>query len=128
MTAKLDSVVEKLENKESKRKEDRKEEESEDLKKWLNQNKMSSGNPGHTKKKRNRKMSRASSDDSERNKDSELDFTEENDSDEEENSKKQSRKRTARPVAGWKIRYDGKDDSRNLNKFIAEIEFFAEME
>lgn len=37
-------------------------------------------------------------------------------------------KRRPRPVADWKLKYDGKDDGKLLNKFLAEVEFMAEAE
>lgn len=37
-------------------------------------------------------------------------------------------KRRPRPVCDWKLKYDGKDEGRNLNKFVSEVEFMAEAE
>lgn len=37
-------------------------------------------------------------------------------------------KRRPRPVCDWKLKYDGKDDGRGLNKFVSEVEFMAEAE
>lgn len=44
-------------------------------------------------------------------------------------SGKQKRvRRQPRSVADWKMKYDGKDEGRKLNKFITEVEFMAEAE
>ncbi|XP_062712466.1 uncharacterized protein LOC134289848 [Aedes albopictus] len=43
-------------------------------------------------------------------------------------SKRKGSSRRPRPVADWKLKYDGKDDGKLLNKFIAEVEFMAEAE
>ncbi|XP_055613020.1 uncharacterized protein LOC129759569 [Uranotaenia lowii] len=37
-------------------------------------------------------------------------------------------KRRPRPVTDWKLRYDGRDEGRHLNRFITEIEFLSEAE
>ncbi|XP_055605127.1 uncharacterized protein LOC129753338 [Uranotaenia lowii] len=37
-------------------------------------------------------------------------------------------KRRPRSVAEWKLKYDGRDEGRNLNRFITEVEFMAEAE
>lgn len=37
-------------------------------------------------------------------------------------------RRRPRPVSDWKLRYDGKDEGRNLNKFLTEVEFLAKAE
>lgn len=47
----------------------------------------------------------------------------------EEGQRKQKRmQRQPRSVAEWKMKYDGKDEGRKLNKFITEVEFMAEAE
>ena len=37
-------------------------------------------------------------------------------------------RRRPRSVADWKVKYDGKDEGKKLNKFIAEVEFMADAE
>lgn len=37
-------------------------------------------------------------------------------------------RRRPRPVSDWKLRYDGKDEGRNLNKFLTEVQFLAKAE
>lgn len=37
-------------------------------------------------------------------------------------------RRSPRSIADWRIKYDGKDDGKKLNKFIKEVEFMAEAE
>lgn len=37
-------------------------------------------------------------------------------------------RRRPRSVADWKVKYDGKDEGKKLNRFIAEVEFMAEAE
>ncbi|XP_055616990.1 uncharacterized protein LOC129762589 [Toxorhynchites rutilus septentrionalis] len=37
-------------------------------------------------------------------------------------------KRRPRSVADWKMKYDGKDEGKKLNKFIVEVEFMADAE
>lgn len=43
-------------------------------------------------------------------------------------SRRSGSSRQPRPVADWKLRYDGRDEGKRLNKFIAEVEFMAEAE
>ncbi|XP_062700230.1 uncharacterized protein LOC115256812 [Aedes albopictus] len=50
------------------------------------------------------------------------------DTDREEVERNQRLKRRPRPVCDWKLKYDGRDDGRGLNKFISEVEFMAEAE
>ncbi|XP_062708906.1 uncharacterized protein LOC134288341 [Aedes albopictus] len=54
-------------------------------------------------------------------------FEEESVSEAESGSSRGLRRRP-RSVADWKLRYDGKDDGKKLNKFIEEVEFMAEAE
>ncbi|XP_052567657.1 uncharacterized protein LOC120430815 [Culex pipiens pallens] len=50
-------------------------------------------------------------------------------SDDSEPEPRRERKlRRPRPVSEWNLRYDGKDDGKRLNKFIAEVEGMAEAE
>lgn len=51
-----------------------------------------------------------------------------NSSDAARRSRRKGASRRPRPVADWKLKYDGKDDGKLLNKFIAEVEFMAEAE
>lgn len=46
-----------------------------------------------------------------------------------ESSDRQKRgRRQPRSIAEWKMKYDGKDEGKKLNKFIIEVEFMAEAE
>lgn len=85
---------------------------------------------GRSKKKRNRvysessNESRASERDSDRNSESADTETEV----EEQTDNGRRLKRRPRPVCDWKLKYDGRDDGRGLNKFVSEVEFMAEAE
>lgn len=54
--------------------------------------------------------------------------TEEDSSLEEDSGSSRGLRRRPRSVADWRMRYDGKDDGKKLNKFIEEVEFMAEAE
>lgn len=55
-------------------------------------------------------------------------FSSEEGSSERSMEKQKRVRRQPRSVAEWKMKYDGKDEGRKLNKFITEVEFMAEAE
>ncbi|XP_062713348.1 trichohyalin-like [Aedes albopictus] len=81
-------------------------------------------------KKRNRVVSESSdvSRASERETDHDSEQTETETEDEEQQRIGQRLKRRPRPVCDWKLKYDGKDEGRGLNKFVSEVEYMAEAE
>lgn len=50
------------------------------------------------------------------------------DSETEQDRTRKTFKRRPRPVCDWKLKYDGRDEGRGLNKFVSEVEFMAEAE